>query len=178
MGWFWGASDSNKPSSSSNNPLNSLDPELRDFLAKESPVKYSSSNPPAPPQAPNSPQPQPTYTTPSPQQSSESATEDKPKVPPQSLFKDGRYADLWSTYQPQSEVEASSKSDAEKISDVIEGYKQRKAEIGRAALENCALEQWDVNDCFRNGGWQSRLTMCRTENRKLERCYLMQAVCS
>ena len=97
-------------------------------------------------------------------------------VPAESLFPDGRYAHLWKTYQSKSEIENANKSDQEKISDVLEGFKYRKAEIGRAALENCALEQWDVNDCFKNGGWGSRLTMCRDENRKLERCYMMQAV--
>ena len=71
------------------------------------------------------------------------------------------------TYQPQNQVEAEGKSDQEKINDVLEGYNYRKAEIGRAALENCALEQWDVNECFRSGGWHSRLTMCRAENKKL-----------
>lgn len=60
---------------------------------------------------------------------------------------------------------------------MLEGYNQRKAGIGRAALENCALEQEDVNECFRNGGVKARLTMCRAENRKLDRCYTVQAVC-
>ena len=77
------------------------------------------------------------------------------------VFKDGRYKHLWATYQPQSTVEASVKSDAEKIADVLEGYKYRKAEIGRAALENCAFEQEDVNVCFASGGLKQRLTMCK-----------------
>jgi hypothetical protein len=63
------------------------------------------------------------------------------------------------------------------VNDVLEGYKQRRAEIGRAALENCALEQGDVNECFKNGAWAERLALCRAQNRKLERCYLMQSVC-
>ena len=177
MGWFWGGSDNNKSNSSSDNPLNNLDPALRDFLTRESPVKYSSTNPPAPSQGQPTPLPEPDHqSAPSPQ-SPETNTESTSKAPSQSLFKDGRYAHLWSTYVPQAELESATKSDAEKINDVLEGYKQRKAEIGRAALENCALEQWDVNECFKNGGWASRLTLCKTENRKLERCYLMQAVC-
>jgi len=176
MGWFWGVSDSAKPNASSENPLRNLDPGLRDFLEKESPVKYSSSNPPPPPEAISTPTPSHESQSSASQQTAESNREDSPNVPPQSLFKDGRYAHLWSSYTPQADVESSVKTDAEKINDVLEGYKQRKAEIGRAALENCALEQWDVNECFRSGGWASRLTMCRAENRKLERCYLMQAV--
>ncbi|PVH84715.1 hypothetical protein DL98DRAFT_410542 [Cadophora sp. DSE1049] len=180
MGWFWGSSSSDGDDKS-NDPLRNLDPSLRDFLKKESPVKYDASNPPAPsqPHSPVTSSPQPTErlpskpptTSPSPESSNASS---EPKVPPQSLYKDGRYAHLWKTYQSQHDIESSNKSDQEKIDDVLEGYKYRKAEIGRAALENCALEQWEVNDCFRNGGWASRLTMCRKENRELERCYTMQ----
>lgn len=176
MGWFWGSSDSND-SNKSQDPLRDLDPSLRDFLAKESPVKYGPSTPPptlqpsAAPTQKTSSDSKPTAPEPAP------ANNSTPKIPAQSLYKDGRYAHLWKTYQSQNEVEAESKSDQEKINDVLEGYQYRKAEIGRAALENCAMEQWDVNDCFRNGGWGSRLTLCRDENRKLERCYMMQAVC-
>lgn len=177
MGWFWGSSDSNGSKPSPEDPLRNLDPTLRDFLAKESPVKYSSSNPPAEARAAPSSVPQSDEHSIPKNQASENQSEQESKAPPQSLYKDGRYSHLWSTYQPQAEVEASFKSDAEKISDVLDGYKQRKAEIGRAALENCALEQWDVNECFRNGGIASRLTMCRAENRKFERCYIVQAVC-
>jgi hypothetical protein len=175
MGWFWGASDSGKSPSSGEDPLRNLDPSLRDFLAKESPVKYNSTNPPAPKQETPASSPEPTQSQPR-SLPSESNVQDESVAPSKSLFKDGRYAHLWSTYQSQVEVESVAKSDAEKINDVLEGYKYRKAEIGRAALENCALEQWDVNECFRSGGWAARMTMCRAENRSLERCYLMQAV--
>jgi len=173
MGWFWGASDS-KDGNKSQDPLRDLDPSLRDFLAKESPVKYSSSNPPAAPETTPAHTPSPTIKQAAPENAT--AIPSEPRAPQESLFKDGRYAHLWKTYQSQAETEAEGKSDQEKINDVLEGYKYRKAEIGRAALENCALEQWQVNECFRNGGWASRLTMCRTENKELERCYLMQSV--
>jgi hypothetical protein len=178
MGWFWGSSESNG-GNKSEDPLRDLDPSLREFLKKESPVKYSSSNPAPTSQPPTTPQSKPATLPehPTPNAASKAAEDTKPKVPAQSLYKDGRYAELWKTYQSQSEVEAEAKSDQEKINDVLEGYKYRKAEIGRAALENCALEQWDVNECFRSGGWHSRITMCRAENKQLERCYMMQAVC-
>ncbi|KAF7938305.1 hypothetical protein BELL_0048g00160 [Botrytis elliptica] len=166
MGWFWGDSNDGDKDKSQD-PLKNLDPSLREFLKKESPVKYDSTK---------SADTTVSSQTKTPELTSTSTTEDstKPSVPSQSLYQDGRYAHLWKTYQPQAEVEQAAKSDAEKIQDVIDGYKYRKAEIGRAALENCALEQWDVNECFRSGGWQARLTMCREENRKLERCYTMQ----
>lgn len=173
MGWFWGPADNDGgKKSQSQDPLRNLDPSLRDFLAKESPIRYDTKPPTPPPSAPSTaikpPAPTPV--------ANPAANGDTPKAPPQSLYQDGRYAHLWKTYQSQSDVESESKSDQEKINDVLEGYKQRKAEIGRAALENCALEQWQVNECFQNGGWSSRLTLCRTENRELERCYMMQAV--
>lgn len=172
MGWLWGSSNDAKSSSpSGGDPLRHLDPSLRDFLKKESPVKYSDSNPPAPKQPAPTPQIQAQVSQPQ-----STASDTKPSVPSQSLYQDGRYAHLWATYQPQAVFEAEAKSDADKINDVIEGYKHRKAEIGRAALENCSLEQWEVNECFKNGGVTARMTMCRAENRKFERCYLMQAV--
>ncbi|KAF7906600.1 hypothetical protein EAF00_000879 [Botryotinia globosa] len=166
MGWFWGDSNDGDKDKSQD-PLKNLDPSLREFLKKESPVKYDSTKSADTTGSSQTKTPEPTSTN-----TIEDPT--KPSVPSQSLYQDGRYAHLWKTYQPQAEVEQAAKSDAEKIQDVIEGYKYRKAEIGRAALENCALEQWDVNECFRSGGWQARLTMCREENRKLERCYTMQ----
>ena len=173
MGWFWGSSnDDGKPQ----DPLRNLDPGLREFLAKESPVKYSPSNAPAPVAQSKAPTAKPKEALTSIPPEAKPLADGEDRVPPQSLYKDGRYAHLWKTYQSQSDVENQNKSDQEKINDVLEGYKYRKAEIGRAALENCALEQWDVNECFRSGDWASRLTMCRAENRKLERCYLMQAV--
>ncbi|KAG0645581.1 hypothetical protein D0Z07_8647 [Hyphodiscus hymeniophilus] len=174
MGWFWGSeNDGNK----SQDPLRDLDPSLRDFLAKESPVKYNASNPPSGSPAPDTPQSAPRQ-APDSRASDSAPKSDAPKeakLPPESLFQDGRYADLWKTYQSQAETEAAGKSDQEKINDVLEGYKYRKAEIGRAALENCALEQWDVNECFRSVSWSRTLNLCRAENKKFERCYLMQS---
>lgn len=61
---------------------------------------------------------------------------------------------------------------------MIDAYKFRRTEINRAALENCAMEQWDVQECFENGGISARMTLCRTENKRFNRCYEMQAVCS
>lgn len=60
--------------------------------------------------------------------------------------------------------------------EVIEGYKERKFQIQRTALENCALEQIAVDQCFKTGGWKSRMTMCRAENKAVERCYVMNCV--
>ena len=168
MGWLW----SKTLSSSSTDPLRDLDPSLRDFLSKESPVKYKPSDfePPSPStQEPQlHPQSKPDSTT-DPESSS------PPPVPPESLYQDGRYAHLWSTYTPLSTIENASKSDQEKLQDVLEGYKARKAQIGRAAVENCVFEQMAVDECYTNGGLAAKMTMCRKEGREFERCYAMQS---
>jgi hypothetical protein len=164
MGWFWGSSDDKDANSPSPDPLRGLDPSLRDFLKKESPVKYEA--------AASAPSQSAQQSSPAPQREENAG----PAVPAQSLYKDGRYAHLWQTYRPQSEIEAEGKSDQEKTLDVLEGYKHRRAEIGRVALENCALEQLEVSDCFRKGTFSAFTTMCKAENRRFTRCYEMQAV--
>ncbi|KAL8648467.1 MAG: hypothetical protein Q9226_005981, partial [Calogaya cf. arnoldii] len=98
-----------------------------------------------------------------------------PVVPPESLYQDGRYAHLWSSYRSRGEIESETKTDQEKLMDVLEAYKSRKAMIGKAALENCALEQTTLSDCFTNGSWGKTMTMCRAENGAFTRCYTMQA---
>jgi hypothetical protein len=174
MGWFWGSD--NDDGKKSQDPLRGLDPSLRDFLARESPVKYSSSNPSSPQsKSPSSTAPE----APSQTKFSDAvlASANPPATQVPTLYPDGRYAELWKNYRPLAEIEAEGKSDQEKINDILEGYNHRRQEIGKAALENCALEQWDVSECFRTGSWKSRMTMCRAENRKFERCYMMQSVC-
>lgn len=167
MGWWdslWASSKS------ADDPLRNLDPKLREFLEKESPVKYSNSGAAQAPTPDNKPS-EPTVQTPR-----EAESSSKPAVPRESQFQDGRYADLWKTYRPLAEIEAETKSDHEKLMDVLEGYKDRKAQIGRAALENCALEQVDWRACMSNPSWSERMTLCRTQVKKFERCYMTQTV--
>ena len=173
MGWFDGWFGSEK---SASDPLGRLDPKLREFLQKESPVKYhnttTTTTPTTPPQHPQQPQQprQPPSQTQQPQQQDQ-----PPPVPPQSLYQDGRYAHLWKSYRPLSAIEAETKSDNEKLSDIIDAYKDRKGQIGRAALENCADEQFSWNTCMRSGSWTARLTMCSEEVHRFERCYNAQS---
>ena len=167
MGWFW---DRNPPPPSSvqeNDPLRNLDPSLREFLEKESPVKYKPA--PAPPSS------SPSTTRPSLASPTSQTNPSPPVVPKESLYQDGRYAYLWKNYRPQSEIEAEGKSEQEKLSDVLEGYKERKAQIGRAAAENCAFEQAAVDECYERGSYTDKLFMCRTESRAFDRCYNMQS---
>ncbi|KAI1334394.1 hypothetical protein F5Y15DRAFT_401765 [Xylariaceae sp. FL0016] len=168
MGWWdslWASG------SSADDPLRKLDPKLREFLEKESPVKYSSANPPS--------TQQPTSPAVAPSSAIEAATREegadgKPVVPRESQFQDGRYAHLWKTYKPLAQIEAETKSDHERLMDVLDGYKERKSQIGKAALENCALEQVDWRKCMSNPSVTERLTMCRDQVKKFERCYMTQ----
>ncbi len=187
MGWLGGLFGQNREPT---DPLAKLDPKLRDFLERESPVKYGS-----PPAA--APQPrrddkvtaaaaaaqQRAQSTPAATAAARGEEEEEgsrgqklPARPPPSQFPDGRYADLWRTYRPLAEVEAEGKSDNDRLLDVVGAYKERRERIGRAALENCADEQADWRACMSGGDWASRMTMCRHEVRKFERCYAMQSV--
>lgn len=173
MGWW----DSLWPSSASgDDPLQNLDPKLREFLEKESPVKYNSSK--NAPQSRASQQPTSESASLIPKSEAEGGREssDKPVVPAESQFQDGRYAHLWKSYRSLAEIESETKSDHERLMDVLEGYKERKAQIGRAALENCAIEQSEWRACMTNPTWSERMTLCRTQIKKFERCYMTQTV--
>lgn len=165
MGWLWW-NNSSEPTSGSD-PLRDLDPSLREFLHKESPVKYQ-------PVAAEKPPPPPSLANAASQTSD--ADSSKPKVPKESLFQDGRYAHIWKDYRPQVELEEEAKSDQEKLSDILDGYKARKAAIGRIAVENCIFEQEAIDDCFAKGSWLDRMSLCRNENRRFDRCFVMQSV--
>ncbi len=169
MGWL---GDWFSGGSKQGDPLQSLDPKLREFLQKESPVKYTTASEQE--QAAQQQAQEQAQQMPAPQQ--QENEDGNPIVPPQSLFQDGRYAHLWKTYRPLGAIEAETKTDHEKLMDVLEGYKERKAMIGRAALENCAEEQLDWRACMTEGEWTKRAMMCRDEVRKFERCYMVQSV--
>ncbi|PSR79796.1 hypothetical protein BD289DRAFT_375059 [Coniella lustricola] len=169
-GWFGKRSDE---------PLANLDPKVREFLERESPVKYESKTAQqdaaevaAEAAAAAAQAQQKAAAAASQQDGTESR---QPVVPKESLYQDGRYAHLWKTYRPLADVENETKSDEEKLRDVLEAYKSRKAAIGGAALENCAEEQVDWSDCMRGGSLYARMTMCRDEVRKFERCYNLQS---
>lgn len=173
MGWLggifgWGSND--------DDPLRKLDPKLREFLEKESPVKYRTSSQDDSVAKPISNATAAAPVAPSAAESETRSTESTPALPTESLYQDGRYAHLWKTYKPLAAVEAETKSDHEKLMDVLDAYKDRKSQIGRAALENCALEQLDWSNCMKSGTWTSRMTMCSAEVKKFERCYMMQSV--
>ncbi|KAL7943138.1 hypothetical protein V8C42DRAFT_329806 [Trichoderma barbatum] len=144
------------------NPLGKLDPKLREFLEKESPVKYIPNQRAASTQRQDAP----------------AAAERKVEpsaVPSASLYQDGRYAHLWKNYRPLSEVEEETSTDHDKLMSVLEGYKERKAAIAKAGLENCAPQQEEWINCMKSGSWEDQLQMCRHQVRRFERCYTMQS---
>ncbi|RFU76370.1 hypothetical protein TARUN_5862 [Trichoderma arundinaceum] len=144
------------------NPLGKLDPKLREFLEKESPVKYIPNQPATSTQRRDVP----------------AVAESKAEpaaVPAASLYQDGRYAHLWKNYRPLAEVEEETSTDHDKLMAVLEGYKERKAAIARAGLENCAPQQEEWINCMKSGSWEDQLQMCRHQVRRFERCYTMQS---
>jgi len=173
MGWL----DSLWSSSRTDDPLGKLDPKLREYLEKESPVKYGSNTTTAPTAASK----QPKNSTPvvdieAARRAFAESDKGEPVVPTESLYQDGRYAHLWKGYKPLAQIENETKSDHEKLMDVLDGFKDRKEQIGRAALENCALEQSDWRSCMSNPSVTERLTLCRTQVKKFEKCYTQQTV--
>lgn len=58
---------------------------------------------------------------------------------------------------------------------VVDAYKDRQAAIGRAAVENCVLEQMAEKECYLSGDVKRLATLCRTEARAFNRCYTMQS---
>ncbi|KAJ5386796.1 hypothetical protein N7509_009337 [Penicillium cosmopolitanum] len=164
MGWFWG---NNK-----DDPVNKLDPGLREYLEQETPSKYEP--------APNlkQPTPPPTQTqTQTPTQTSEQSEQTEDKLPAASLYQDGRYAHLWKTYKPLAGAEEDAAAGG--ASRVIEKFKERGDTVQRAAMENCALEHEALTLCFQTGNWrkqiESRLTNCAAENGTFSRCFVTQS---
>lgn len=179
MGWFW---DDKKGPDSAENPYSKLDPALRDFLDKESPSQHQDSKPsrPHPSQAssdaaPNTYRSQLGWDAHKPSQQQPETQSDTPAVPPESLYQDGRYAHLWKDYRSLAEIDATGKSDQDRLADVVATYNDRRAAIGRAAVENCIMEQMAERDCWENGSWGERMNMCRGPNKQFLRCYTMQS---
>jgi len=163
MGWFWGGRGTQ------NDPTQSLDPDLKQFLNEQQPKPYLPAEVPvvkdeAKPEIPKPALPDTNKTF-----------DDRP-LPKESLFQDGRYRDLWKTYIPQNDITAATSTPVERV---LAARKDRRAMIHRAALENCAFEEELQQNCFKNGDLtdrlRSRMTMCREETKSFNRCYQLQA---
>ena len=192
--WIKGADD----------PLNEIDSDLRKFLQKQSPKDYKPSGSTQSPSTPSSPSDaartakeqdesyraqiglgigdtfQSAHDKHKAARKVEEDTGELPHqrtagtVPRESLYQDGRYAHLWKSFRSQTEIEQVGKSDQEKLSDLSHGMQERQKQLNKAAQENCSQEQWNLHECFRSGGWGAKFTMCRTENRALEKCIITQ----
>ena len=165
MGWLWGSSDS-PGANGANGAKDTLDPSLRDFLEKEAPTGPK-------PSLPAKPTPEPAKSA-EPAHASTPEVPAAPVVPPQSQFQDGRYAHLWKNYTPQGVLEDRGKTEQDKLRDIVDAYNDRKADIGRVALENCALEYLEQFNCFKSPSWMQAGTLCHAESKKFNRCYDVQ----
>lgn len=160
MGWLWGNSDDS----------NKLDPSLQEFLKKEAPTGPKPSLP-----TPLKEKPIASTSAPAPPAQAPIATE-KPIVPPQSQFQDGRYAHLWKNYTPQDVLVDRGKNEQDRLRDLVDAYNGRNSTIGDIAMQNCAVEYMEQFECFRSPKtWLSMGTLCNAESRRFNRCYDMQA---
>ncbi|KAH8723924.1 hypothetical protein GQ44DRAFT_709367 [Phaeosphaeriaceae sp. PMI808] len=160
MGWLWG---------SGNGSTDKLDPSLQDFLKKEAPT---GPKPTLPAVQKEKPAGQNHATT----QTEDQLASEKLAAPPQSQFQDGRYAHLWKNYTPQNILDQRGKNEQDKLRDLVDAYNDRRAGIGRIAMENCALEYMEQFECFRHPKtWLSMGTLCNAESRKFNRCYDLQS---
>ncbi|KAI9652355.1 MAG: hypothetical protein M1831_006833 [Alyxoria varia] len=192
--WMKGADD----------PLNDIDSDLRKFLQKQAPKEYKPSGRAQPPPSRSSPPDatraveeedesyrskiglgtgdtfQSAHEKHKAAKEYERETGERPNqrpegtIPQESLFQDGRYAHLWKNFRSQAQLDQVGKSDQEKLSDLSHGMQERQKQLNKVAQENCSQEQWNLHDCFRSGGWGARFTMCRAENRALEKCIITQ----
>jgi len=172
--WIWSPSSSSS-SSSSSDPVKRLDPSLREFLEKESPKPHTS--PPAKEETSWLKEAEskiPQSSSPAPSTQSAEVAEDKPAVPPESLFPDGRYAHIWKHYKPLHEVEDATKTTQDRLHDIYDVHHARKSSTATAARENCVFYELAYQDCLSSTSWNSKLFMCTTENRALSRCVDMQ----
>ncbi|KAA8894871.1 hypothetical protein FN846DRAFT_785792 [Sphaerosporella brunnea] len=146
MGWFWNSSDDDK---SPKDTFSHLSPETREFLEREAPLKPSQNQVPSTPAA---------------------ATQHEPTDPTKYSRYGTKYADIWAQYRPLAEIEAEARTPSMAVNDVYQSYKDRKAAITRAALENCAFEQEVLRECY-GGGVKLFFGGCTKENRTLEGCF-------
>ncbi|TKX21036.1 hypothetical protein C1H76_6576 [Elsinoe australis] len=175
MGWLW----STRPTADG---LDGLDAQTRAALDREAPSPQ-----PAPTPTPSEPSPPPASQTyrqrlglEGPPDSSPAAIASSPdptsspSAPPQSLYPDGRYTHLWSTYTPPREAQHSTASQ-DQLTSLLTSYQTRRAEVSRAALENCVLEHIAENECFASGSLSQKMRGCREESKRFNRCYSLQA---
>ena len=167
MGWLWGSKNGH------DDPMSTLDDDLKQFLKEQQPRPYVSDAPSNTPTAAKEPPAAEVHRV---GVAQDIAPTSDSSVPQESLFQDGRYKDLWKTYVPQASIDTVTATPFERV---IEARKDRRHAIHRAALENCAFEEELKNQCFSTGSLANRIratmTMCHAETKTFNRCYGLQA---
>lgn len=162
MDWFWGKKKDQ-------DPIKSLDSDLKEFLDSQQPKPY------IPVEKARLPEPEPPRSKTAEPPIQPVKPEDRP-LPKESLFQDGRYKDLWKTYVPQEEQIAVTSTPTERI---IDAKKERKASLSEAALQNCAFEEELKRNCFSQGSAinrvRARVTLCNSESKAFNRCFQLQS---
>lgn len=182
MGWLWTSNGDGKDIVE-NDPVKSLDNDLKEYLKQASSDRYrpgessdgellSTNAPDAERALVSGPE---LVTTVSQEQRGQSASQRPSGAPRESLYSDGRYADLWKTYESYNSISDKFATDQDRLRAIVEQHSDRRHEIGRTALENCANEQIEVQDCYKYGTWWDIMSICKKENRAANRCYEMQA---
>lgn len=155
MGWFWGSNDED--------PVKKLDPGLRKYLENEAPKKY----------VPGSPAAEEQVQQPKASSSEPDASSTAPAAPSQSLYPDGRYADLWKTYKPPAADEVGPETSG--VPAMKAQNKQRHGMLKRAAMESCSIENETYHLCLQSPTMGERLTACQEKSKAFTRCYATQS---
>lgn len=168
MSWIWGSKKQD------DDPTKSLDSDLKQFLKAQTSSRHQRDHQPNA-QLSAAPTVQPASIASQTQPDLPPAPEERP-LPKESLFQDGRYKDLWKTYEPLNAIEAPTQTPADRV---IEAKKERKTSLSQAALENCAFEEELKRDCYHYGDTWNRLraraTLCNRETKAFNRCFQLQA---
>lgn len=161
MPWFWWGSKNEET------PTSALNPELKKFLEEQQPRPYETSETPKPAQAAIEAKRK------EPELPDTNKIHEDRGVPPESLYQDGRYAHLWKTYTPTTEITAQTTTPMERM---YQARKDRTKSIHRTALENCAFEEEVRQQCLGSVTMASRfLNLCNDETKQYTRCYQLQA---
>lgn len=186
MPWFWTST------SNTDNAFDSLDANSRDFLRKTPSIPTSrSSNPTTNTTSSRttadsftSKQAFPYSSTVSAESPANNAASD---LPSQTLFPDGRYAHLWSTYHPPplsgNPLTSSSNPSTpviteitpqEQLSSLLSVYRNKRSTSHKAALSNCVLEHIAEIECLTTSSIYNKIKGCSTETKQFTRCFTLQ----
>ncbi|TGZ79659.1 hypothetical protein EX30DRAFT_342281 [Ascodesmis nigricans] len=127
-----------------------FDPWMKDFLEKEAPIKPSRHDPALP-------------------------HNKNQNINPARFSKYGdKYADIWAQYKTPEEIDAEYRTPAVAVNDVLQSYKNRKIQIGKASMENCVFQQDLLYQCYADGtikGGFKKMSGCTEERAAFDDCF-------